>query len=440
MSRYLSILLTVAIVIGVTAGMCACSPKAPDAAAPTVSEQSQATPAETAAPSTKVTVAEPATAEASDVPAAPTAAPAADTAANEVIALVEGKEILRSELENALNGLRQRKAMEAMMSGKPGGGLTADDQMKALNHIIDGKVLRAVALKANTQVSDEEVNKEVESIKQRMGGDEVVRTVLQERGMTLEDMPKVVREDMILQKFIEEQSKDIAVTEADLQAAYDELKGKGAITERPETMDVSHILVKVDKSADEATKTAAKTKIDEAYKRVTEGKEDFGAVAKEVTDDPGSKDNGGLYEGVEHTQMTKEFDETMWKTPVNEVSQPFSTEYGWHILKPVAKHAAGVPTLDDLKSKIEGYVKNTKVSDKLEKMAAEARTGMKIEIRFEPKDEPAPAVPAMPAGMMPPGMTPPPAAAQGTDAAAPVVADPAEAPTADAAPEGTAHH
>jgi peptidyl-prolyl cis-trans isomerase A (cyclophilin A) len=102
-----------------------------------------------------------------------------------------------------------------------------------------------------------------------------------------------------------------------------------------ETVDVAHILVLA--SGDEAAWAKAKEKIDAALARVKAG-EDFGKVASEVSEDPGSKQKGGAYPNTPHGKMVPEFDKVMFATPVGEVSEPFRTSYGWHILKVTGRH------------------------------------------------------------------------------------------------------
>lgn len=115
-----------------------------------------------------------------------------------------------------------------------------------------------------------------------------------------------------------------------------------------ETVDVSHILIKV--SGDEAAWAEAKKKIDAIRARIMAG-EDFAAVAREVSEDPGSKKSGGAYPNTPRGMMVPEFEKVMFETPVGQVSEPFRTKFGWHILKVTGRHGQPTPDHPDKEAK-----------------------------------------------------------------------------------------
>ncbi|MBK7706736.1 MAG: peptidylprolyl isomerase [Acidobacteria bacterium] len=76
-----------------------------------------------------------------------------------------------------------------------------------------------------------------------------------------------------------------------------------------------------------------KTKAEEVLNRVKAG-EDFAALAKEFSEDPGSKDKGGLYEGIVKKQMVPEFENAALALEPGQVSPNLvETNYGYHIIK-----------------------------------------------------------------------------------------------------------
>jgi parvulin-like peptidyl-prolyl isomerase len=79
------------------------------------------------------------------------------------------------------------------------------------------------------------------------------------------------------------------------------------------------------------TEAEAKTLIDEIHTRLKKG-EDFAKLAGEYTEDPGSKETGGQYEHVTPGMMVPEFDKVTFELGLNEISEPFLTEFGYHIV------------------------------------------------------------------------------------------------------------
>jgi len=76
----------------------------------------------------------------------------------------------------------------------------------------------------------------------------------------------------------------------------------------------------------------SKQLINELYQRVING-EDFAKLAKEFSDDPGSKVNGGDLNWINDGDMVPAFEKAMKATKKGEVSKPFKSRFGWHILE-----------------------------------------------------------------------------------------------------------
>lgn len=95
---------------------------------------------------------------------------------------------------------------------------------------------------------------------------------------------------------------------------------------------VRHILVKAAKDKEEEV-TAAKTKAEGILERVKKG-EDFAKLAKEFSDDPGSKDKGGQYPGEQVENFVPEFKTSVAGLKPGELDQKLvQTQFGFHIIK-----------------------------------------------------------------------------------------------------------
>lgn len=76
----------------------------------------------------------------------------------------------------------------------------------------------------------------------------------------------------------------------------------------------------------------AKQMIDSLYNRVTAG-EDFATLAATYSNDTGSARDGGSLGWVSPGVMVPEFEQVMKETPVGQISKPFQSQFGWHILQ-----------------------------------------------------------------------------------------------------------
>ena len=107
------------------------------------------------------------------------------------------------------------------------------------------------------------------------------------------------------------------------------LERKGAGTEKSQQTEVRHILVK---PSEIRTPEATADLIGEIKRRIDAG-EAFGELAKEFSEDPASALNGGELGWTESAQFVEQFSVTMDATAIGEVSEPFLSRFGWHILE-----------------------------------------------------------------------------------------------------------
>jgi peptidyl-prolyl cis-trans isomerase D len=143
----------------------------------------------------------------------------------------------------------------------------------------------------------------------------------------------------------------VNVDDAQLQAYYDEQKGK--TPERfaePEQRRVSHILLSVNESKDDA---AVKAKAEGILKRAQAG-EDFSKLAKEFSQDPGSSAQGGDLGWSERKVWVVPFADAAYGMKVGEITGPVKTQFGYHILKLVGIQAATVKTFEQSKAELAG--------------------------------------------------------------------------------------
>lgn len=136
---------------------------------------------------------------------------------------------------------------------------------------------------------------------------------------------------------------DMVVDAADVEAAYNERKAEYV---KPEQRRASHILVRLNKGADEAARTAARKKIEAAKARLTAG-ETFADVARDVSDDV-TAEKGGDLGFFTHGTMVPEFDEAAFKLGKGEVSDIIETQFGFHIVKISEIKPADVTPLKDV--------------------------------------------------------------------------------------------
>jgi len=101
---------------------------------------------------------------------------------------------------------------------------------------------------------------------------------------------------------------------------------------QPERRRVRHILIALDPAADEAAQNAAKASIEEIRDRIAAG-EDFAAVAKELSQDPGSAAQGGDLGLIERGLMDPAFDQVAFALEAGQLSKVVRTRFGYHLIE-----------------------------------------------------------------------------------------------------------
>lgn len=126
-------------------------------------------------------------------------------------------------------------------------------------------------------------------------------------------------------------------------------------------VEVAHIMVKVKDPKNQQESLAAQKRITEIYQQIKAGA-DFGVMAMKHSDDRSSgKDNGKLpWFGT--GKMVPEFEEVAFNTSVGEVSEPFLTQYGWHIIKGLDHKP--VPEFKDVEAELKTKVSRDARSEK----------------------------------------------------------------------------
>jgi len=220
--------------------------------------------------------------------------------------------------------------------------------------LAERKLLIAAATEAKKSATPEEIKSALEAQYSQAGGEAKYLEMLKTNGVGIEYVKKSVSENLMIQKYLDEiLASDTRATDAEIQKAYEEEK----------TASVRHILLLTQGKA-EADKAAIRNKMEDILARAKKG-EDFAALAKQYSEDPGSKDMGGLYEDFERGRMVKPFEDAAFGVPVGQISGIVETQYGFHILK-VENRKKETQPLDQVKAQIEAKIKEQKQASAFE--------------------------------------------------------------------------
>jgi len=284
--------------------------------------------------------------------------------ADKIIAIVGDKIVLKSDIDNSLADM-QRQGIEVPENAKC---LTLEQAMGI-------KALVLQAEKDSLPITDEEVEVDIDNrirnyINQFGSKDELERVAGKSVYQLKEDFKEGIRDQKLSQAMRNKVVQDIRITPKEVQEYFNKIPTDSLPLYESE-VEVGQIVIfpKASRDAEEY----AVQQLKEYKEQIETGKKDFCTVSNNNTDDPGSKDKCGQYE-INRSQKT--YDQT-WLSKAfslkeGQISSPFKTRFGYHILQlvsrsgddAVVRHILKIPQVTKVELK-EGLEKLDTIRSKL---------------------------------------------------------------------------
>jgi len=151
---------------------------------------------------------------------------------------------------------------------------------------------------------------------------------------------------------------------------------RGDLVRFEDQWNVRHILMMTTKLRDE---TFTKKELEEVRKRVLDG-EDFGLLAKEFSEDPGSASRGGDLDWLSRGKTAPAFEKMMLESPVSEISPVFESEFGFHFLEVLDTRTEDL-TEEVIKDRAYGILFARKFDEELENTLRTTRAEAFVEFK-----------------------------------------------------------
>ncbi|WP_404394041.1 SurA N-terminal domain-containing protein [Stutzerimonas chloritidismutans] len=184
-------------------------------------------------------------------------------------------------------------------------------------------------------------------------GDEQIKEYYEANADRFRTPEQVIVEYVELKK--ESFFDQVEVSDEELQELYQK-----QIANLAEQRRAAHILIE---TGSELSDDEAKAKIDEIATRVKNG-DDFAAVAKEASQDPGSASEGGDLGFAGPGVYDPAFEDALYALNEGEVSAPVKSEFGWHIIKLLGVQSPEVPAFESLKPQLVRELKAQQVEQR----------------------------------------------------------------------------
>ena len=294
----------------------------------------------------------------------------------DAVAVVDGEEIPRTDYEALIN--QAKKSYKSQKREFPAAGSQEFQTLRnqAVQFLVQREQFEQEAESLEVEVTDKQVDERLKQIqKQYFGGDKKkYEKQLAEQGLTEKQVRNDIRAQLISEKIFEQVTREVKVTDKDIEAYYAKNKAQYS---QPESREVRHILVKTKKQADDL------------HAQLQDGA-DFAALAKRFSEDTGSKANGGKLT-ISKGQTVAPFDKTAFALKKNEISAPVKTEFGFHIIQALGdtKPAKTTP-LKEVKESIRQQLLQTKKNEAMTKWVEDLKKDYEDKVSYAAGFSPPP--------------------------------------------------
>ncbi|MDF2835218.1 MAG: PpiC-type peptidyl-prolyl cis-trans isomerase, partial [Paenibacillus sp.] len=252
-------------------------------------------------------------------------------------------------------------------------------QQIILEQYVSYKILAGKASEESLKKAREDVDKQLEEYKEYLKTDAELEKKVKEKKISDADMGTFL---MLTSAVVAHVNS--LVTDEDIAKAFETAKADYAVS------TVRHVLVATVEQNQETGESKELRTDEEALARAKEAKakleagESWDAVAKAYSDDPGTKEKGGLYENAEGGGWVEPFKKAAFEQELNKIGEPIKSDYGYHVMV-VEKRE--VKTYDQLTDEKKEEVKGAAASAYMEKFMADEMKQQDLKITL-PEPEP----------------------------------------------------
>jgi foldase protein PrsA len=268
------------------------------------------------------------------------------------VAVVGDETVTKADYDRLLNQARSSYKETKRPFPKPG----TEEYVQLRDQIVSYLVQRAQfaeeADNRGIEVSDEQVDKRLKQLIQQFfdGNQKRYEKQLKENGVTEDQVRSDIEAQLIQEELFKDVTKSVKVSDGEAKKYYNENKEQ---YQTPAQRDIRHILVKNNQKA-LADKLAGQLR----------SGANFGKLARQYSQDPGSKKAGGRLE-ISRGQTVAPFDKVAFSIARNTISDPVKTQFGWHVIEAIsAVKPAKTTPFKQVKEAIRQQLLQTKKNEK----------------------------------------------------------------------------
>jgi foldase protein PrsA len=237
---------------------------------------------------------------------------------------------------------------------------------QVLDRLITNLLILQEGKRLGITVTDEEIDARIQNLINAnfYGMADSFYQALEQYGLTEESLKKDIKTELILRKIAGEQ---ISISDEEARAYF---KANQQNYNIPEQVEARHILVDTREEAEEILE-------------LLKSGRDFAELAGEYSKDTLSAEQGGNLGFFQRGEMVPEFEEAAFSLPVNQVSDPIETTYGFHIIEVLGRKAPKEVAFEEVEEKVREVLLEEQTMEQMNKQVNLLREQASIEYKLD---------------------------------------------------------
>jgi peptidyl-prolyl cis-trans isomerase SurA len=295
-----------------------------------------------------------------------------------VVAVINDAIILRSELEARMvpvigeaQQIQDPKERERRIEKLRG---------QVLDEMVNEELIVQAAENAKIDVESSEVQAALDEIKSTNNLDDAaLQQVLAAQGYTMSNYKQDLRRQLLRLRAVNQLvAPKVQITDEDVRARYDQMQRR---SDAVSAVQLSHILFKLPQNATEQQVAEAKEHAAKAISRVKAG-EDFAAVAKEMSEDTGTKDSGGQLGWFERGSINPDWEAIVFSMDKGDVRGPVTGPQGLHVFLVSEVKKSSLKKFDEMKEQLTRELRRREMDKQTQTWLEELRKKAYIDIKL----------------------------------------------------------
>jgi peptidyl-prolyl cis-trans isomerase SurA len=306
------------------------------------------------------------------------AAPASGRVVEKIAAVVGDDIVLSSEVEEHAAPFMQE--ISAIQNANQRAARASQLRREILDRLVDERLIIQQAAELKLSVSSEDVDRSIEQIKKENGGltDAQLAGELAKAGQTMASYRAEIKKQILRYRVLNiAVGSKVTVSDNDVQSYYDgHMKSGDHVQVR-----ASHIFFSLPENADAVTLKAKEKQSREVLERAKAG-EDFAKLAKEFSQDPATREEGGDLGYFGRDMLPKAIEEMVFSMKVGEVRGPVRADRGFHVIKLVDRRSKEVKPLADVREELRAQLRQKEMERQTKNYLGDLRKRTLVDIRM----------------------------------------------------------